>query len=492
MLKKKFHWVWISMLVLILLGSQLLAPASSLIHADGTRAQASENQDLSIYLPLAIKEFPPPATAFGIDLGAIVPNNGLNQMVQAGTYWVRRDGVDWKAVEPNKGDRNWGALAILVTDIINAQRKGLEPIVIVSGTPSWARKYPDYGCGPIKSSEFGAFADFMKDLVARYSVAPYNVKYWEIWNEPDASYLGMSAEPDSRFGCWGEPSDTYFGGEYYGEMLKVVTPQIKLADPETKVIVGGLLLDCDPAAPPSGRTCAESRFLEGILRAGGGDYLDGVSIHAYDYYSGSLGAFSNPNWQSAWNTTGPVVTAKVNHIRNILNHPDFGAPGKFIMNTEAALVCGSPADLPGTGMCDSNPASAFELTKADYVAKVFAVDQSLGLLSSIWYNVFGWRNSGLLNTDLTTRPAYTAYAVAQDAIGGADFDGKVDQYAGVEGFKFSRVNKIVWVLWSKDGQNHAVDLGSMPFAVYDALGQASTPSQTITVGLKPLYVEWNK
>ena len=114
------------------------------------------------------------------------------------------------------------------------------------------------------------------------------------------------------------------------------------------------------------------------------------------------------------------------------------------------------------------------------------------MLSSIWYNVFGWRNSGLLNKDLTTRPAYTAYAVAQDAIGGADYDGKADQFAGVEGYKFSRANKIVWVLWSEDGQNHAVNLGSAPLAVYDALGQPTTASQMITVGLRPLYVEWNK
>ena len=45
------------------------------------------------------------------------------------------------------------------------------------------------------------------------------------------------------FGCWDDPEDAYYGGEYYAEMLKVVYPVIKEADPEAKVLFGGLLYE---------------------------------------------------------------------------------------------------------------------------------------------------------------------------------------------------------------------------------------------------------
>jgi hypothetical protein len=43
-----------------------------------------------------------------------------------------------------------------------------------------------------------------------------------------------------------DPVTLNFGGEYYGNMLKIVYPAIKSADPQAQVLVGGLLLDCDP------------------------------------------------------------------------------------------------------------------------------------------------------------------------------------------------------------------------------------------------------
>lgn len=492
MYNKKIHFLWISLLLALVLGGHYSGTLAHLVRIDSRPVQATNLVNHQIYVPVVLQEFPPPPSSFGVDMGAIKASNGLNEMVQAGNYWVRRDGVDWKSVEPNKGDRNWDALANLESELINAQNKGLQPVVIVSGTPTWAQQYPGYSCGPIKSTEFDAFANFMRDLVSRYSVAPYHVKYWEIWNEPDVSYLFGQQNPDSRYGCWGEPDDPYFGGKYYGEMLKVVTPQIRQANPEVKVIVGGLLLDCDPDNPLAGRTCAESLFLEGILRAGAGDDFDGVSIHAYDYFGGSLGNFYNSNWHTAWNTGGPVFMAKANHIKDILDDPQFGVAGKFIMNTEAALICGGPADPPGLPPCDPDPGSAFELTKAYYVTKVYTVDQALGLLGSVWYSVSGWRNSGLLYSDLTPRPAYAAFAVAQDAIGRAEFVREIDSYAGVEVYELNRDNRVVWVLWSKDGQSHTVNLSSTPISAYDALGQPLSPGLSVAVGLKPIYLEFFK
>jgi hypothetical protein len=38
-------------------------------------------------------------------------------MFQAGTSWVRRNGLMWASVEPNQGERNWQAVAGLETEL---------------------------------------------------------------------------------------------------------------------------------------------------------------------------------------------------------------------------------------------------------------------------------------------------------------------------------------------------------------------------------------
>ena len=45
-------------------------------------------------------------------------------------------------------------------------------------------------------------------------------------------------DPDSVFGCWGDNDDDYYGGGYYADMLKMVYPAVKSADPQAQVLIG--------------------------------------------------------------------------------------------------------------------------------------------------------------------------------------------------------------------------------------------------------------
>jgi hypothetical protein len=56
----------------------------------------------------------------------------------------------------------------------------------------------------------------------------------------------------------------------------------------------------------------------GILKAGAGSSFDGVSFHAYDYYTGQRNQFGNLKWNSSWNTTGPTSLAKIAYIKSVL------------------------------------------------------------------------------------------------------------------------------------------------------------------------------
>ncbi len=459
-------------------------------HSQIARAAASEQQPLN--LPVVMNGFPV-RTIFGMGMSFTV-SGGMNEMTAAGNDWLRNYIVSWSAIEPTKGTRDWSSLAEIESELYNAHQRGMEMVLIVSSTPTWAQKIPGSYCGPVKETELAAFADFMYALVSRYSQPPYLVKYWEIWNEPDIDPTLVS--PHSGFGCLGDKNDAYYGGGYYAEMLKAVYPEIKRANPQAEVLVGGLLLDCDPRTPGlcSGGQNGDipPKFLEGILRHNGandgGNYFDGVSFHAYDFYN-SFGQYNNPGWNTSSNTTGPVVIAKARFINEVLHN--FGVTGKFLMNTESALLCGGSNDPPGGSGCESDPASDYEQIKAYYLAQVYASAIAEDLRANIWYYIFGWRNSALLNTDLSPRPAYQAFATARRTLLDATLTREIQEFPQVKGYEFTRSLHRVWVLWSLDGNTHSVNLDTMPSAIYDTVGNPVVPSNPLQVGIAPLYLVWN-
>lgn len=456
-------------------------------------AKAADSEplgDFFVYLPLVVKRYPALPSVFGMQMSSITVKAGLNQVVEAQTKWVGGATINWSAVEPNEGDRNWQALANQEQQWENASANDLIPIAVVRYTPEWARKYPAYACGPMASEYFDKFADFMYEVVVKYSKSPYNIRYWQIWNEPDIDPSLVSL--DSAFGCWGDIDDDYYGGGYYADMLKVVYPRIKDADANAQVLVGGLLLDCDPEHPPtvnSGeahettKDCTPAKFMQGILLNGGGPFFDGVSYHAYDYYLDALGQYANGNWHSAWNTTGPVIIAKNSYLQNLLDSSGFS--DKFLINTESALL--------GDGQAGN---SDFEQTKAYYLVQSYVIAMAEGLKGNLWYSLLGWRNSDLVKDDLSPLPAYHAYKFASQTLGsiydveeiGAN---DISSLTGLKGYKFDSVNGEIWVIWSMDGATHNISLSlGTPSAVYDVFGASQSASSTISVGLKPLYLKW--
>jgi hypothetical protein len=403
-----------------------------------------------------------------------------------GAHWLRRNALLWSDVELLPGVREWEKEASLEAELKAASSQGLQVILIVRSAPLWAQKYPGVYCGPVKVEQLYAFANFMKEVVVRYSVPPYNVKYWELGNEPDVDYRQVS--PDSEFGCWGNHDDPDFGGGYYAEMLKAVYPQIKSVDPQAHVLVGGLLLECNPDNPPinaagQAKDCSAGRFLEGILKAGGQGYFDGISFHSYDFFSKNLGlgAYGSGNWFNTWNTTGPVLFAKTSFLRNLLNQ--YQATDKELLDTELALLCPSQ----NIQDCDTQD---FNLTKAYYAAQAYAVSQVQGLTATVWYSNPLWRSSGLFDQQGQPLPAYQAIKVSAQAIGQATFVKEIDQYPGVKAYEFQSDNKRLWILWSLDGEDHIVSFPQKPASAYDVFGESLPIADHLTIGLKPVYLEW--
>ncbi|NJM05050.1 hypothetical protein HC891_00695 [Candidatus Gracilibacteria bacterium] len=171
------------------------------------QGQSADRQH--IFLPI-VRRDSTITSAFGLEMSQISDNHGLPLVISSQTKWVRRNGLKWKDIERTKGNFTWDVSPIkqLEQEMIRAAAHDLNLILIVRGNPDWAVAPHTAECAPINEQHFARYAAFMAELVKRYSVPPYNVRYWEIGNEPDAA-INNNLYP---FGCWGVEGDPYYGG----------------------------------------------------------------------------------------------------------------------------------------------------------------------------------------------------------------------------------------------------------------------------------------
>lgn len=404
---------------------------------------------------------------------------GLDKMAEAGSSWVPLD-YSWKELEPVEGYRNWTSpgLQHREQEFLRVSGLGMRTLFIFDFTPEWALK-PGFACGAVDEDSLQAMGNAAYDIVKRFSQQPYNIHTYQISNEPDAA---------GAIGCWGDPTKRYYGGEYFGEMLKVVTPRIREADPQAQVVIGGLLLDCSPIYTPercqgeNSYKAASSLFLEGILISGAKDYFDGVAFHAYDYFQNFPARYTNPNWYADSEINGPVQTIKAKFLRETL--AKYNASDKFLMNTEVALLCGKDGSEP---VCLS---AEYQNVKAAYLTQTFTLSVVEQYQAEIWfYTIGGWRASGLLDHALNPTPAYYAFQFVEEMIGTATYVRPVDSNnPNVHAYEFENQGKIIWVLWALGSETYTITLPGFPEAIYDKLGNSIPAQLSFNVNFDPIFI----
>ena len=432
----------------------------------------------TVYPTQIMVNYPVQMPKIGVETHDLTKIGRLDQIQLSGVHWIRYNGLLWSMVEPIEGERNWEAVAQFERGLREISSRGINLILVVRSTPTWAQKLIGNYCGPVRSDKLDAFAKFMGDLVARYSIPPYNIKYWEIGNEPDID--PNLVPPDSLMGCWGNDQDVYYGGGYYAEMLKRIYPMIKIVDPEAQLMIGGLLLDCDPANPPPGKECKSSLFLEGILEEGGALDFDIVSFHGYPLYNGTL---QSDEYFPAWQERGGVVMGKINFLREVLAKYGITKP---LMHTESALLCPEWNKL----LCNP-PVDDFYEKQADYLVRLYIRNWAADIYGTIWYQFEGpgWRYSGLVNADDSPRPAYTALKYLTNELDQSVFNRTVTQYSYLQGYEFIKYSMNVWVLWAADENVHTIELPNNTLNVYDKYGNPIIPKDRKISVLSPIYVE---
>jgi hypothetical protein len=184
----------------------------------------------------------------------------LEMVREMGATWVV-EYFPWAYVENLPGRYGWNHTDLVID---HAERQGLKVIARLGFVPEWARP-PETSPLYLDEDRFVDFGRYAAAFAARYAG---RVEYIIIWNEPNlALEWGYDAVDPAK----------------YVEMLRVVYPMIKEANPDVKVLAGALAPTLAPPGSPDGMN--DLAYLQAMYDLGAANYFDILAIHAYGWYS---------------------------------------------------------------------------------------------------------------------------------------------------------------------------------------------------------------
>lgn len=204
---------------------------------------------------------------------------------------------------------------------------GAEPVVVLGGNiPKWASSDPTgirsganaYGPGssapPLKES---AWVQWVTAVAQR---AQGRVKHWEIWNEPYQSAAFRVDVPRLV------------------RLAQLAYPILKNAAPDSTVLSPSFDI-------------YDNSFLERYLQAGGGAYMDVVSLHAYDTFVGNL---LDGTVAAAARKGDPASAETLFYQDHLIRNTKrvlarYNQQGKPVWNTESGYESRSATGLPNAG-----------------------------------------------------------------------------------------------------------------------------------------------
>ncbi len=291
----------------------------------------------------------------------------LDRMQAAGLHSVRMD-IGWDMLEPTgsgQHDAYWTGRVDTFVDL--AVARGLTPLVMLYQTPAWARPA---GTGsntpPSDPATFAAFAGWAAGHFAG------RVGAWEIWNEPNLE------------GFWHAPDPAA-----YARLVRAAYPAIKAADPSSVVVAGAVSYNDVP-------------FLSGMYAAGVQGSFDVLSTHPYQGQADAAPDTADDG--SIWNLR------HVQAVHDLMVARGDGAKPVWFTELGWSTHANTGAEQPWQrGVSDQ--------TQADYVVRtVQVVAADYPYVKAVYFYNERDRtdadvqndNYGLLHSDLTVKPSYTA------------------------------------------------------------------------------------
>ncbi len=180
----------------------------------------------------------------------------LQMVREMGAPWIV-EFFPWAYYHAEDGGIAWQHPDMVVN---HAAAQGLTIIARIGLTPEWARP-KDTPLTYLDASAYDDFANFAAAFAQRYRG---KVDYLIVGNEPNLSYE------------WGYRQTT---PEDYVDLLKVVYPAVKAANPDIAVLGGALAPTLEPPGSPWGLN--DLLYLQGMYEAGAAPYFDGLAVHTY-------------------------------------------------------------------------------------------------------------------------------------------------------------------------------------------------------------------
>jgi hypothetical protein len=345
---------------------------------------------------------PIPASFFGLN----VLNLEWGGAWPTAKFYGWRDGHSvWLKVEPDKGQWNF---SLLDHDVDLAERHGVEIMLLLGTTPTWASARPlEAGCcGPksargstAEAADLSDWRNYVTKVAARYKG---RVHLYELWNEPD--------EP--RFYSGTPEKLAALNREAYQALKKI--------DPSLTVVSSSL----------SG-SAKSPEYLDRYFAAGGGNYADVIGYHFY-----------------AAKSTPEAMLPKIAAVRAVMRHHDLNKP---LWNTETGWHF-SNHDKNDEAESWLGPALSDDDASA-YLARSYVLSWAAGVERLYWY-AWGETSMGLTEHDKKTpKPVAQAYDRVQNWLVGATMKSCSGGDAGTWSFQLTRANgSSAWIVWNSDGR----------------------------------------
>lgn len=191
-------------------------------------------------------------------------DTAVKLMQEAGVQWAREE-IFWHRVRPqrngpylwsgtNNGFYNYDA------SIQRLSKGGVQVLGLLDYSPAWTA-----GTNATIDDWLGDWGDFVYNAVARYGKTRGQIKHWEIWNEPNLSRYGFANGIRTV--------------QDYVRLLNVARAAAKAADPEAKIVLGGITSIWSDLPTPEDYDMAQ--YLQLLHDAGGWDSFDILAIHPY-------------------------------------------------------------------------------------------------------------------------------------------------------------------------------------------------------------------
>ncbi len=445
--------------------------------------------------PDATKQVTIEGSPFGLFYG-LTPNKGRptpKYLRELGVHWTRQT-LDWRAVEPKRGNFQWDLVDATVKLVDDSERAGfpINMLVTVRARAPWAAlggRGSKTAQATVPPANRDDYYRFVNAVVRR---ARGRVRYWQIENEVQYQVF------------WhGTP-------EQYLDLLRTGYRAVKDADPNAQVVLAGIgdlawlmpMVRDEVTAGYGDQALAQyrewargnslaatrkspsnpqqllagvkpydkmSEFTHRLLRSDAARFYDVVDLHAYHPCS--------------------LIPAGVRWLRAVMAHQGYSKPIWITETSGPSYPELWPSEQEG------------ERREAEEVVKRYVLAIASGVERVFWYALQApphqaqgkWSRTGLLRQDGSKRPAFSALGLAVKRLDGAREVRTLSAGGGVQAFEFVRPGGSVYVLWSDGGATTRVPTGPVRVEITDALGARTTQESQkdvleLRLSARPIFV----